>query len=89
MVKWIYNISRSLQRLGNAWMHNLPMSALREEQRRIQYLAIVTKENDEITTRGETASDPNTPPNRERWNTAPVSEHEGFFSHSDKIITLM
>ena len=32
MVKWIGRFSLSLQRLRDAWMDNLPMSVLSEEQ---------------------------------------------------------
>ena len=88
MVKRIGRFSLSLQRLRDAWMANLPMSALSEEHRRMLYLADVAQEN-ERTTRGETALDPNTPQNREWWNTAQVSDHEGFFPYSDNLITLM
>ena len=70
-------------------MDTLPMSALSEEQRRSQYLADVTQENAERLTRGETALDPNTPENRERWNTAQVNNHESLFPVSDNLITLM
>ena len=70
MVKWIGKFSLPLQHLRAAWMDNLPMSALSGEQRRIQYLADMAQENAEILTRGETVLDPNTPQNRERWNTA-------------------
>ena len=70
-------------------MDNLPMSALSEEQRRGQYLADVAQENAERSTRGETALDPNTPENRERWNTAQVNVHESLFPFSDNLITLL
>ena len=40
-------------------------------------------------TRGETALDPNTPENRERWNTSHVNNHESLFPFSDNLITLM
>ena len=65
------------------------MSALSEEQRRSLYLADVAQETAEIFTRCETALDPNTPQNRERWDTAQVSNHEGLFPYSDNLITLM
>ena len=89
MVKWIGKFSLSLQRLKDAWMDNLPMSALSEEQRRSQYLADVAQENTEIITRSGTALEPNTPQNRERWNTAQVSNHEGLFPYSDNLMALM
>ena len=73
----------------DARMDNLPMSALSEEQRRIQFLAHVAQENAEIITRGEAALDPNTTQNRERWNTTQVSNHEVVFPYSDNLITLM
>ena len=38
---------------------------------------------------GETALDPNTPENRERWNTAQVNNHESLFSFGDNLTTLM
>ena len=66
-------------------MDNLPMSALREEHRRIQYLADVAQENAEIFTRVETVLDPNTRENRERE----MNNHEGIFPFSDNLITLM
>ena len=66
------------------------MSVLSEEQRRIKYLADVVQEHHaEILTRGETVLDPNTRENRERWNTAQMSNHEGLFTYSDNLITLM
>ena len=74
MVKWIGKFSLSLQRLRDAWMEYLPMSALSEEQRRIQYLADVAQEHAERLTRGETIMDPNTRENRERWNTAQMND---------------
>ena len=89
MVKWIGKFSLSLQRSRDAWMDNLPMSSMSEEQRQGQYLADVAQENAERKTRGETASDPNTPGNRERWNTAQVNDHESLFPFSDHLITLM
>ena len=89
MVKWIGSFSLSLQRLRDSWMDNLPMSSMSEEQRQGQYLADVAQENAERLTRGETALDPNTPENRERWNTAQVKNHESFLPFSDNLITLM
>ena len=65
------------------------MSAPSEEQRRIQYLADVAQENAEILPRGETVLDPNTRENRERWDTAQMTNHQGLFSFSDNLITLM
>ena len=65
------------------------MSAPSEEQRTNQYLADVAQENAERLTRSETALDPNTPENRERWNTAQVSNHKSLFSLSDSLTTLM
>ena len=48
------------------------------------------EENAEILTRGETALDPNTPENREKWNTtAQVNNHESLFSFRDNYQTLM
>ena len=70
-------------------MDNLTISALSEEQRRIQYLADVAQENAEILTRGEKPMDPNTRGNQERWNTAQVNNHESLFPFSDNLITLM
>ena len=89
MVMWTGSFSLSLQRLKDASMDNFPLSALSEEQRRIQYLADVAQENAERLTRGETALDPNTRDNRERWNTAQVSNHEGLFPFRDNLITLI
>ena len=89
MVKWIGRFSLSLQRLRDAWMDNLPMSALSKEQRRIEYLADVAQENAEILPRGETVLDPNTRENRERWDTAQMKNQEGLFPFSDNLITLM
>ena len=89
MVKWIGRFSLSLQRLRDAWMDNLPMSSKSEEQRQGQYLADVAQENAERLTRGETALDPNTPENRERWNTTEVNNHESLFSFSDNLITIV
>ena len=89
MVKWIGRFSLSLQRLRDACMDKLPMSALSEEQRRSQYLADVDQENAERLTRGETALDPKTPENREWWNTARLNNHESLFPFSDSLITLM
>ena len=65
MVKWIGRISLSLQRLTDAWMDNLPMPSMNEEQRQSQYLSDVAQESAERLTRGVTALDPNTPENRE------------------------
>ena len=65
------------------------MSALSQEQRRIQYLADVAQEDAERLTRGETVLDPNTRENRERWKTAQMNNHEGLFPFSDNLITLM
>ena len=63
--------------------------ALTEELRQNQYLADVAQENaDERLARGEAALDPNTPENRERWNTAQVNNHESLFSFSDNLTTL-
>ena len=70
-------------------MDKLQMSRMSEEQRQGQYLADVAQENAEKLTRGETASEPNTPENRERWNTAQVNNHESLFPFSDNLITLM
>ena len=70
-------------------MDVLPMSALSEEQRTNQYLADVAQENAERLTRGETALDPDTPENRERWNTAQVNKHVSLFPLGDDLITLM
>ena len=61
-------------------MDLLPMSALSEEQRQNQYLVDVAQENSERLARSETAVDPNTPANRERWNTVQVNNHESLFS---------
>ena len=70
-------------------MDNLPMSALSEERRRSQHLADVAQENVERRTRGETALDPNTPENREGWNSAQINNHESLFPFTDNLITLM
>ena len=70
-------------------MDNLPMSALSEEQTRSQYLADVAQEHAERELWGETVLDPNTPENRERWNTAQVNTHESLFPFSDNLITLL
>ena len=88
MVQWIGRFSLSLQRSRDAWMDNLPMSALSEEQRG-QYLADVAQENAERLTRSETVLDPNTSESRERWNTGQVNDHESLFPFSDYLITLM
>ena len=77
MVKWIGKCSLLLKRFKDSWMDMLPMSALNEEQRENQYLADAAQENAERLARGEMASDPNTPEDRERWNTAHV---RGLFS---------
>ena len=60
-----------------------------EEQRQCQYPADVAQENAGRITRGETALDPNTTENRERWNTAQVNNLESLFPFSDNLITLM
>ena len=86
MVMWIGKFSLSWQRSRDAWMDNLPMSSMSEEQRQGQYLAQV---NAERLIRGETALDPNTQENRERWNTAQVNNHESLFPFSDNLVTLM
>ena len=78
MVKWFGRFSLSLQLLRDAWMDNLPVSALNEEPRRIQYLAGV-----------DTPLDPNIPATRERWSAGQVSNHESLFPFSDNLITLM
>ena len=65
------------------------MSALSEERRPNQYLADVGQENAERLTRGETASVPNTPENREEWNTAQVNNNESLYSFSDDLTALM
>ena len=65
------------------------MSALSEEQRRIQYLADVAQEDAEILTRCETVSDPNTRENRGRCNIAQMNNHEGLFPFSDDKEKLM
>ena len=89
MVKWVGRFSLSLQRKRDAWMDKLQMSSMSEEQRQGQCLADVAQENAEKLTRSETASDPNTPENRERWNTAQVNHHESLFPFSDNLMTLM
>ena len=89
MVKWIGQFSLLLKRLQDSLMDNLPMSAVSEEQRTNQYLADVAQESAERLTRGETPLDPNTPENRERWNTAQVNNHESLLSFSDNLTTLM
>ena len=89
MVKWIGKMSFLLKRVKDSCMDMLPMSALSEEQRNNQYLANVAQENAERLTRGETALDPNTPENRERWTAAQVNNHESLFSLSDNLTTLM
>ena len=86
-VKWIGDF-QSWQRLRDAWMDNLPMSSMSKEKRQGQYLADVAQENAERLTRGEMALDPNTPGNRERWNTAQVNNHESLFPVSDNLISL-
>ena len=89
MVKWIGRFSLSLHRLRDAWMDNLPMSSMSEEQRQGQYLADVAQENAERLTRGETALDPNTPENRERCNIGQVNNRESLFPFSDNLIIWM
>ena len=89
MVKWIGNFSLLLKRLKDSWMDMFPMSALRGEQGQHQHLADVAQENAERLTRGQTASDPNTPENRERWNAAQVSNHDSLFPSSDNLATLL
>ena len=66
-------------------MDNLRMSELREEQRRIQYLADVARESAEKITRGETALDPNTPENREKWNTGSEDNISGIILYTEKL----
>ena len=39
----------------------------------------------ERLTRGETALDPNTPENREKWNTVQVNNHESLFPFNDSL----
>ena len=65
------------------------MSSMSEEQRQGQYLADVAQDNAERLIRGETALDPNTQENREKWNTAQVNNHESLFPFSDNLVTLM
>ena len=89
MVMWIGKFSLSWQRSRDAWMDNLPMSSMSEEQRQGQYLADVAQDNAERLIRGETALDPNTQENREKWNTAQVNNHESLFPFSDNLVTLM
>ena len=89
MVKWIGKCSLLLKRLKDSWMDMLPMFALSEEQRQNQYLADVPQRNAERLARGETTLDPNTPENRERWNTKQVNNHESLFPFSDNLVTLM
>ena len=80
MVMGIGKFSLSWQRSRDAWMDNLPMSSMSEEQRQGQYLADVAQVNTERLIRGETALDPNTQENREKWNTAQVNNHEKSLS---------
>ena len=47
MVNWIGTFSLFLKRLRDAWMDMLPMSAMNETRRQNQYLADVTRENEE------------------------------------------
>ena len=89
MAKWIGKCSLLTKRLKDSWMDMLPMSAQSEEQRTNQNLADVAQENAERLTRGETALDPNTPENRERRNTAQVSNCESLSPFSDNLTTLM
>ena len=70
-------------------MDNLPMSPMTEVQRQSLYLADVAEENAEILTRSETALDPNTQANRERWNSAQVNNHESLFPFSDNLAISM
>ena len=63
---------RTLQRFLDGHVAD---DSLTKEQRQNQYLADVAQENAERLARGETALDPNTPENRERWNTAQVNNH--------------
>ena len=49
MVKWIGRFSLFWKRLRDAWMDNLPMYSMSEEQRQGQYLADVNQENEEKT----------------------------------------
>ena len=79
MVKWIGRFPLSFQRSRDVWMDNLPMSSMSEEQGQGHHLADVAQENAERLTRGVELLDPNTPENRERWNTAQVNDHESLF----------
>ena len=89
MVKWIGQFSLLLKRSKDFWMDMLPMSAMTEEQRTKPVSCRRGSRNVERLARGETALDPNTPENRERWNTAQVNNHESLFSFSDNLTTLM
>ena len=55
----------------------------------ISILPTWPKKNAERLARCETALAPNTPENREKWNTAQVNNHESLFSFSDHLTTLM
>ena len=46
-VKWIGKFSLILKRLRDAWVVMFPMSAMSETRRQNQYLADVTRENEE------------------------------------------
>ena len=89
MVMWIGRFSLSLQRLRDAWMDNLPMSALSEEQTRSQYLADVAQENAENRIMRWDGFGSEHTENGERWNTAQMNNHESLFPFSDNLITLM
>ena len=83
MVKGIGKFSLLLKRLRDAWMDMLPMSAMSEERRRNQYLADVTRENEERQRRNVDTLEPDAQETRDRWNATQVTTHERSFPFSD------
>ena len=67
MVNWIGKFSLLLKCLRDAWMDMLPLSTMSEERRQNQYLADVTRENDERQRRSAEVLDPNASETRDKW----------------------
>ena len=89
MVKWIGRFSLFWQRSRDAWMDNLPMYSMSEEQRQSQYLADVNQENVDFQRRNADILDLGALETRDRWNATQVSIHEQLFPFSDNLTTLM
>ena len=89
MVMWIGKLSLILKRLRDAWMHMLLMSAMSETRKQNQYLADVTRENEEGQGRIEEMLDPDSPETGEKWNNTQEAAHERLFLFSDNLTTLM